>query len=81
MQDTLRALLLRLAVDHPHHVLPQLLALSHGDLGRNGKPELPGNNVLRQQVDHDKITAARDLLRLIGQHADRCMQLYGAWLI
>lgn len=37
MQSSLSRLLLRVAVDHPHHSLYQLLALKNGNRDRNGK--------------------------------------------
>lgn len=37
LQDTLAGLMERLAVDHPHHTLYQLMALANGNRGRDGR--------------------------------------------
>ena len=69
-QGILKALLERLAIDHPHHTISQLLALSHGDLGKNGKPGHV-DAAVQHRVDFDKVSAAKTLLERIAQNPER----------
>jgi ataxia telangiectasia mutated family protein len=69
-QKTLTAALFRLAVQHPFHSCYSLIALSNGHLGPNGRPQAlqpSGGALIQQQVDLDKVEAARALLQLLRQ--------------
>ena len=79
LQDVLKALLLRLALDHPHHTLCQVLALSHGDLDKHGKSSATRTTALRHNVDHDKVAAATSLLQHIAQHPHRYSTRHVIW--
>jgi hypothetical protein len=55
-QAILASLLVRLAVDHPHHTLYQVFALKNGNRGRDGKPEAGGvGGGMSYTVDLDKV--------------------------
>ena len=61
----------RLGVEHPHHVLWQLLALAHGHLDRSGRPSSRPGKGLHQRVDLAKVEAAKALLARVGAHPHR----------
>ena len=75
MQEVLGRLVERLGVEHPHHVLWQLLALAHGHLDRSGRPSSRPGKGLHQRVDLAKVEAAKALLARVGAHTHR----YGCW--
>ena len=53
-RETMRVLLERLALEHPHHILLQLYALANAD-----KVEGKGASQYRKNLDKSKIEAAR----------------------
>lgn len=61
-QALLAALLERLCREHPFHALFHVLALKHGDRGRDGRPVRSGGTV-RLTVDRERVDAAAALLR------------------
>jgi len=87
-QDALRRLLVRLATDHPHHTLWQLLALQAGGRGRDGKEAgaRGGDGRARRaagaaareglpasSVDYDKVDAAKEVLSAVRRVSEeRC---------
>ncbi|GIM12554.1 hypothetical protein Vretimale_15870, partial [Volvox reticuliferus] len=88
-QRVLQSLLLRLAVDHPYHVIYQLFALRNGNLDRAGKAQ-PGVAAdlagFVQVVDTSKIKAAESLLQqllvrggrtaVIVKQAEKLLRMY-----
>ncbi|GIL62720.1 hypothetical protein Vafri_16889, partial [Volvox africanus] len=88
-QRVLQSLLLRLAVDHPYHVVYQLFALRNGNLDRSGKAQ-PGPAAdlagFVQVVDISKIKAAESLLQqllarggrtaVIVKQAEKLLRMY-----
>lgn len=66
--------MVKLGVDHPYHVLYQLLSLQNGDRDSRGQAGSLASNqgVMQQNVDVDKIQAAASVIQQIAQHPTRC---------
>lgn len=66
-QATLATLVVRMGTDHPHHTLPQLLALKNGNRGRDGRAaDAASLGALSSKVDLDKVAAATEVLAAIA---------------
>ena len=64
----------QLGVDHPYHVLYQLLALQNGDRGINGRArgaEGQGQGGMQQTVDREKVEAATAVVAEIAKNTAR----------
>ena len=74
LQEALGRLMTQLGVDHPYHVLYQLLALQNGDRGMSGKPRGPegqGQGGMQQTVDREKVEAATAVVAEIARSSAR----------
>jgi len=73
LQEALARLMTQLGIDHPYHVLYQLLALQNGDRGMNGKPRgaEQGQGGMQQTVDTEKVDAATAIIAKIGKNPAR----------
>ena len=65
----------KLGIDHPYHVLYQLLSLTNGNRDNKGQVDNSGSSKggLQQNVDVDKIQAATAVIRKIAQHPSRSL--------
>ena len=73
LQDTLQALLKRLAIDHPFHTLYQIFALKNGNRGKDGREVQAGDvyGGMSIGIDQDKVAAATKLLRAVASNQSR----------
>lgn len=73
VQDVLSGFLAKLGIDHPYHVLYQLLSLQNGNRDNKGNVDNSGSSKggLQQNVDVDKIQAAASVIRKIAQRPSR----------
>ncbi len=73
MQEVLANFMVKLGVDHPYHVLYQLLSLQNGNRDNKGQIDNSGTNKggLQQNVDVDKIQAAASVIKKVAQHPSR----------
>lgn len=65
----------KLGIDHPFHVLYQLLSLQNGNRDNKGRVDNSGTSKggLQQNVDMDKIQAAAAVIQKIAQHPSRSL--------
>lgn len=75
-QAALHAQLRRMAVEHPFHVLPCLLALANGNRNAAGQQVTPTVNPDKMHVDWDKVNAALQLLQEVREAPGRCEALF-----
>lgn len=74
MQSILADLLVRLATDHPYHVLYQLLALAKGNRDKQGRTVQRTQDTtgeVEYTIDFDKVAAAEAVVRRIASNPTR----------
>ena len=73
VQEVLANFMVKLGIDHPYHVLYQLLSLQNGNRDNKGQIDNSGTNKggLQQNVDVDKVQAAASVIKKVAQHPSR----------
>lgn len=71
LQATLQAMLRRMAVEHPYHVLYHLFALANGDCGDDGKKisSTTSKAAMELNIDHEKVAAAKCVIESVKAHS------------